>query len=267
MLLSLLTPLASLALLSLALPAAPPTVVVEDDVAQLYQQYHAAEDSEALGKLWGEHPDEILYTIDADLEASLAAWEADPENADQEHIAMLQARARWGAAIASKVTGDAIFADYAAAFAGWNDEQKKSFREGQAAFGRSREQLVKGEAVGALNEAVACRELAEPLGDWWGTAMGLSIEGKMLAALERFEEALVPLSRARLIYNELGLVGAEYGVLLDLSVSLQSTGRWERVLVVADAIVALSGRFNHDEGRTMAEGLIAEALAALGREG
>jgi len=266
MLLSLLTPLTSLMLLSLTLPVEPPTPVVEDDVAQLYQEHHAADDGEALAKLWGEHPDQILYTIDADLEASLAAWEADPENADSAHIAMLHARARWGAAIASTVTGDAIFADYAAAFTGWTDEQKKSFREGQAAFGRSREHLAKGEAEGALKEAIACRELAEPLGDWWGTAMGLSIEGKMLAALGRFDEALVPLSRARLINNELGLVGAEYGVLLDLSVSLRSTERWERVLVVAEAIVALSGRFDHDEGRQMAEEFIAEALTALGRE-
>ena len=127
--------------------------------------------------------------------------------------------------------------------------------------------MAQNNAGGALQEAIACRELAEPLGDWWGTAMGLSLEGKMLASLERFEEALVPLSRARLIYNELGLVGAEYGVLLDLSVGLQSTGRWERVLVVADAIVALSGRFDHAEGRQMAEDLTAEALAALGRDG
>lgn len=257
-----------LTLLALVAPLAPPAAL-EEDVAQLYQQAHAAADAEALARIWSEHPDEILYSIDADLEGSLAAWEADPAGQDeaaQERIVLLQSRALWGARIAATATGDAIFADYASAFVGWTDAQKRTFREGQATYGRAREALAAGDAPGALEQAVRCRELAEPLGDWWGTAMGLSLEGKVLAGMERFEEALLPLSRARLIYDQLGLVGAGYGVLFDLAAALRGSGRWERLLVVADAIDSLSDHFSHDEGGQMARELRDQASQESGRD-
>jgi hypothetical protein len=262
MLVSVLTLLASL-----ALAAEPTASLLPDEVAERYAQLHDAADDKGLAALWREHTDQILYTIDADLERSLKIWEADPKNPDSETIAELHARALWGARIASEVTGDAIFADYASAFVGWTSKQKEDFRAGQQAFGRGRNAMGQGQAEAALEAAIACRELALPLGDWWGTAMGLSLEGKLLAEMGHPDQALAPLSRARLLYEQLGLVGAEFGVLVDLLAALRSTESWERVLVVAAAVADLAERFDQADGRSLAQQARGEALKELKRDG
>ena len=96
--------------------------------------------------------------------------------------------------------------------------------------------------------AVECRELAEPLGDWWGTAMGFGAEGQALAALGRHEQALVALARARLIHHDLGLFGSECRNLLGMLAALDALGRPTRADGVAARAAELAERLGDAEG-------------------
>ena len=228
------------------------TFAVQDaqDPAVAYRAAFQARDAAALGELWLAHPDRILTTIDADLEGSLAEWERPAEEADVEKIRQLQERALWGARIASSVTGRPIFADYASSFVGWNDEQKRAFRDGQAAFGRARQALRGGEEqrADALAAARECRELALPLGDWWGAAMGLSGEGQAHSSMGSHAEGLVASSQARLIYSQLGLSGSEYGCMKTMADQLEALERWPRLITTLEAAVELGSALGDTKG-------------------
>ncbi len=220
-----------------------------DELTSAYGEACDARDAAALAKLWKEHPQRILATFDADLEASLSAWEAAPGEPESEAIEALERRAQWAAQIASEVTGRPIFADYAASFAGWTADEKARFRAGQKAFGVAMGALREGRAEDALAASRECTALAMPLGDWWGSAMGLGGEGQALLALERHDEALLAASRARLLNHQLGLAGAELqclGVMLEAGRRL---GRHARALVAARDSEELAGALGHDDAR------------------
>lgn len=193
-----------------------------------YQALAEARDREGLAELWGSMPSSILPIFDGDLEGALATWEESPDAPDQERIDALLARAVFAAEVASEVTGRPIFVDYATSFAGWDTEQKRSFRAGQKAFGAAARALGEGNAEAALAAAVECHTLALPLGDWWGAAMGLDAEGRSLLALERPAEALTPASRARLLYSQLGLSGSELGSTILVADCCEALERWGR---------------------------------------
>lgn len=251
--------------LALAVACLLSPLAAQDDVASSYRALHAAGDAAGLAELWVAHPDQILVTIDADLEGSLSLWEQADGEPDSEAVAALQRRAVWGARVASEATGKGIFADYASAFVGWTDEQKQRFRAGQAAFGSCRQALAAGDQQAALEAAVSCRDLALPLGDWWGAAMGLSMEGQVLAAMGRHEQALAPLGRARLLYEQLGLTGSAFSALAQLARSCTSLERFERGLASADALRAMALALDHDEGLLLAVELRGQCLEGLGR--
>lgn len=231
------TPAESLAVVGFALPA----LTQDLDPQTRYEQAVEARDREALAALWRERPDAILGLFDSDLERSLSVWEQSPDSPDRERIAALHQRALFAASLASEVTGRGIFADYASSFVGWTDEQKRSFRAGQRAFGAALDALRSGDAEAALASAVECRERALPLGDWWGTAMGLSVEAGALARLERHEEALASASRGRLIYSQLGLVSSEFQCLMSMVEACEALVRPRRALAALDAAIALVG--------------------------
>ena len=67
--------------------------------------------------------------------------------------------------------------------------------------GRAGKALKEGKGEDALRAARECTARALPLGDWWGTAMGLSAEGRALAMLGKHEESLAQASQARLILS------------------------------------------------------------------
>jgi tetratricopeptide (TPR) repeat protein len=221
-------------------PVDPAVPAVQDRGTEVSQRYHAlaaAGDGAGLAALWQGNPDLVLPVIDADLEGSLKLRESS-ETPDEQAIAALQARALFGARAAEQASGHPILVDYAASFVGWDAEQQRRFRAGQAAFGRARQAARAADHAAALAAATECRELAEPLGDWWGTAMGLGAEGQALAALGRHEEALVALARARLIHHDLGLDSSAYRNLLDMLDALQALGRAvRRDAVLAQALV------------------------------
>ena len=237
-----------------ALTLAPPNVTPEPQatapgqVPARYRELFEQRDAEGLRELWLAHPTLILGTFDGDLERSLALWEKSPEASDAERIGALHERATWGARIASEATGRPIFADYAAAFIGWNDEQKLAFRAGQAAFGESRRHIQAAEFDAALESARECLDLALPLGDWWGTAMGYTAEGMALQAAGMHAEALVATGQARLLNAQLGLETPEYRNLLGLLAGLVELARWPRALVCANDAAALARRVNDEPG-------------------
>lgn len=249
------------------LPAPAPLAPQESEADPVVTAYHAAHEAgneEALANLWREHPDRILVTIDADLEGSLAAWEADP--ADGDTIEALEARALWGARVASRATGRGIFLDYASSFTGWGDDEKRDFRAGQGAFGAARKAMAAQDAEEALAQARRCRELAAPLGDWWGTAMGYSAEGRALLSLERPAEAAAASGQSRLLYAALGLVGSEYGELGVLAEAARRLSRWERLLALAEVGLTLGEELGDPRARERWLGLRLEAQEALGLE-
>jgi hypothetical protein len=239
----------------------PPADVTED-----YHRFFEARDADGLAAVWIANPGAILVTIDADLEASLSLWEANPSQPDAEAVTALHDRAVWGAEVASRATGRSIFADYASAFVGWTTEQKVAFRGGQQAFGRARGALGERDLDAALEAARECRDLALPLGDWWGAAMGLSMEGQVLLALDRSEEAVVPLEQGRLIYANLGLTGSEYGVLRAMVDVLANLERWPRARVAADHAAAMAEEFGDTAGLSVLLGRRREAELALGMD-
>lgn len=228
-------------------PAAPLVRTSAEDLAQSYATACEARDADALAKLWKANPMSILPTFDADLELSLRTWEASPDSPDSEAIEELQARAQWAAKVASEVSGRPIFADYAASFVGWNADEKANFRAGQKAYGQAMRALQEGQAEQALEAARECTGLAMPLGDWWGSAMGLGAESQALLGLERHPEALLAASRARLLNQQLGLGGAELsclGVMVQAAMKLE---RNERALVAARDAELLAKQLGAEE--------------------
>jgi hypothetical protein len=212
---------------------------VRGDVRAQFLELAEKSDAIALAKLWRDNPYEILTAIDADLEGALATWERSPDKPDTAAIKKQQERAVWGARIASEATGHPIFVDYATSYAGFTTEQKKSFRGGQKAHGRARKAQEAKDFAGAAKAGRECADLALPLGDWWGYAMGLSAEGQALAASGDNENALASLSQARVVYHDLGLVGDEYSCTSAMAKVLLALKHYERALVTVRSAIAL----------------------------
>jgi len=226
----------------------------EADVAASYRKLADAQDASGLEALWRQNPDLVLVTIDEDLEGSLALRERS-DTPDETAIAAMHARALLGARAAVSAGLSPILGDYAAAFAGWDPAQQKQFRSGQKAFGSARAAAKAGRPEEALAAANQCVALAEPLGDWWGTAMGFSAAGQALSALGRHEEALVALGRARGLHHDLGLRASEYGNLQGMVQELQALGAGVRVRELARQAAQLGRDLGDTEGAARFETL------------
>lgn len=228
----------------LALTPAPALAApVQDRRAEVVARYHALFeklDDAGLHALWKENVDLILVTFDVDLEASLKIWEEAPDGSRRSESDKLRNRALWAATHASAVTSNPIFADYAVSFAGWNAQERKRFRSGQAAYKAGMQAFRKTDFSEALAAGATCREAAEPLGDWWGTAMGLTLEGMAHEARGETLHALRKTSRARLLNSQLGLRGSEYQNLRGMISQLTTLERWERAHLAADAAIKIA---------------------------
>ncbi len=217
-----------------------PVVDRAEDVANQYKALFEKLDGAGMRKVWIDNPDLILVTFDGDLEGSLKIHEQAPDGSRDKEAHALRDRALWGATLATEATGNAIFADYAVSFAGWSEAERKQFRSGQAAYREGMQAFRKGDFAAALAAGATCRNAAEPLGDWWGTAMGLGLEGMALEARGQHEQALRRSSRARLLNHSLGLRGSEYQNLRGMISQLSALKRWERAHLCADAAIALA---------------------------
>lgn len=234
----------------LATPATPRAVPAQDpqaEVAASYRKLFEARDQAGLAALWREHPDLVLMTIDEDLEGSLALVEAS-DKPDAKAIAEMHARALFGAQAAIVAGLSPILADYTAAYVGFDAAQQKQFRAGQQAFGKARAAAKAGKHDEALAAGNECLAAAEPLGDWWGTAMGFTAVGQAQLALGQHEQALIAFARARALNHDLGLFGSEYGSLQGMVASLQALKQTARLKEIARQAAALGRSLGDTEG-------------------
>lgn len=178
----------------------------------------AAEDSAAAQRWFAKHPDETLLVIDSYLEGALALVEAG-KPADDAGLTVEQSFAtgkRLGE-LAGRAFREPMFEEYSAAFAGWDGDEQKRFREGQRLFGEGRKAMTEGnhqEAERLFGESYA---MARPLGDWWGMAMALRGHGTALHALGQNEDALLKLMPAVEYYEKLRLRTSELSTRVDLA--------------------------------------------------
>ncbi|MFN0244690.1 MAG: hypothetical protein ACKVWV_17525 [Planctomycetota bacterium] len=205
------------------------------------------QDRAGCSALWKSHPHFVLRVIDADLEGSLMLRESS-EKPDEKRIAQLHERALWGARIAREATGHPMIADYASSFVGWNEQQRRQFRDGQAVYQRAAGALSVDNVKDALEAGRETVERALPLGDWWGTAMGYAAMGEASRKGSEFEDALNHFSHARMIHRDLGLAGDEYGNLRAMIELCNTLERWQRGLEAITDAQALAQQLGDTEG-------------------
>lgn len=246
-------------LLALSGPAvAAPAPDIRSDTRKQFVEIAGKKDHDACLALWRAHPELVLTTIDADLEGSLKLREKSPEP-DLAKIAAMHERALWGAEIAFEASGHPIFRDYAASFVGWNAEEQKRFRAGQAAYGRALKALEEKKHADALAAATECMQLAAPLGDWWGAAMGCDAIATAQVHLGNHEKALEAAAFARVLYHDLVLPTDEYQALQTMITSCHALGRTARERASIDRALELAKQLKDEPG----EKRLLEARAAL----
>jgi hypothetical protein len=229
---------------------------VAQDIGQLrktFEELDAKKDEAGLREYWKQNADVALYVIDSYLEGSLKLIES---KGDAQKVAAMQQLALRGAHAADAALGREIFADYASAFVGWDEAQRKSFRGGQKAHGKSRGALKQGDAAAALKSAEECVALARPLGDWWGTAMGLTAAAEAQEKLGKAEAAADLHAQAWLIHAELGLRGDAYGNLTAMARLYADLGREERARVSAQRALEMARALGDAEGTLKLEELV-----------
>jgi len=223
---------------SLPSPVIPAHAEDEQDVGARYELLSAAQDFDGLVALWREHPDAALVSFDADLERSLALWEAAPEKPPTDEVERLHARALLAARAASQALETPIFGDYAAAFISWDDQSKRDFRDGQKIVGASRAALDEGDETRAAELAENALQRTMYLGDWWGQAMSHAARGRAMQASSGLQHALASYAQARQIYHDLHLSRSEFSNLRHMINMLLLLENWSRAEVaVADALV------------------------------
>jgi tetratricopeptide (TPR) repeat protein len=244
---------------------APTRPMPAADVRARYVELAEASDAAGCRALWKEARGAILPTIDADLEGSLKVREDAGGRAltaeETTRIQEMHQRALWGARQAAE-TGHPFILDYAASFVGWNEEQRSSFRAGQRAYGEARAALKKGEIDAARDAAKRCRELAAPLGDWWGAQMGWEAEARALDLAGQDEEALAAWSRVRMVAATIALTGDEYEAVRRVAEISAKLGRVERARAAARAALDLAEALGDTQGRAGLEKLARDGVGA-----
>jgi hypothetical protein len=230
---------------ALASPAQNPV----QQVRQRFEELDALGDAAALREHWRAHEGLVLYAIDSYLEGGLKLLERSGASEADEQVRASYERALRGARAADEALGRTIFSDYASAFTGWNAEQRASFRAGQRAFGEANGLSKQGKHAEARARAQECIDRARPLGDWWGTAMGLSGVGAASEALGEHEQALDAWQQARLINEALGLKGEGYEATRGSARALSALDRRPRALRAIELGLAQALAFEDAAGR------------------
>jgi tetratricopeptide (TPR) repeat protein len=243
----------------LSLGCLTPLAVAQQDTKQLFESLDESGDAAGIVELWREKPREALGVIDSYLEGSLREVE---KKGDAGAIAKLHERALRGARAASEAFDTPIFLDYASAFVGWSAEQQKQFRAGQAAFKAAVGAMQKKEWDKAVEQGGECLRLARPLGDWWGSAMGLGILGQAEAQRGNAEAALDALSQARLINHDLRLLDDELECMVGMTDALLKLGRAPRATACAEQGIALAATLGNAEAKKAFEERLGRAKAA-----
>jgi hypothetical protein len=251
--------LTALLLVAAPTPCAAPLPVQDrrEEVTARYRSLAAEGDREGLAELWRANIGLVLQTIDADLEGSLALWEAAPEEPPAAEIDALHTRALFGASVAAEALDRPLLLDYASSFVGWTDPQKHAFRAGQAVYGRAAQELREGDREVAYAAGQETVERAMALGDWWGAAMGYTVRGEAARAEGWHEDALSNLSMARSLNHALGLEFSEYRNLRGMLGAARALERAPRALAIARELCRAAEGFGDTEG--LREALTARA--------
>lgn len=221
-------------------PGAAATSAATEDVGARYAELADARDAAGLQALWKEHAAAALPTFDKDLEGGLALWEANQTEPPTDEIRRLFDRALFGAQAAAAALDAPILADYAASFVGWDDVQRRDFRDGQKLVGAAHAALKEGDAGRAVTIATDALWKTQHLGDWWGLAMSHEVRGRALQASQSFEHALAAHAQARQLYGALHMPANELSNLrrmVSLCVLLE---RWPRADVACADALALA---------------------------
>ena len=152
---------------------------------ELYDALYAKGEQTRLAMAFKEDGWNILGYIDMHCEGWLALLEKGEDQSEKgkQKILEIQAKGRDLAAIADRALGDTRFSAYVQNFYGWNAEQRKAFREGQALYKQAETILAAAaspqealQAVTPLQQSIA---RSRPLGDTWGQSMALSALGRV----------------------------------------------------------------------------------------
>ncbi len=216
------------------------------DLRKQFEGLDEKSDSASIVELWRKNPGETLQVIDSYLEGSLREVE---KKGDPQKVAAMHTRALRGARAASEAFDTPIFVDYASSFVGWTAEQQRDFRAGQAAFKAAMGAMQKQDWDGAIEQGNECVRRARPLGDWWGTAMGLGIIGQAEAQRGDAEAALEALSQARLINHDLRLLGDELECMAGMVDALVELGRAPRATACTEQGLALADKLGNAEAK------------------
>ena len=181
-------------------------------------------------ELWKKSPFETLPTIDSYLEGSLKLVETSA-TPDQDAIKSMHAKALNGAGAADVAFGTVIFSEYASSFIGWNREQQKQFRLGQRAYSEAGAALQAKRFEASLAAGQDCLAKAQPLGDWWGTAMGYSAIGAAQKGLGDTEKSLMAYTSSRAIYHDLRLGRSELNCTVEMAKLLKEANNTVRARV------------------------------------
>ena len=223
-----------------------------------FEKLIATNSTSEMIELWKGRPFETLPTIDSYLEGSLKLVETS--NApDQNAIHEMHAKAMQGATAADKAFGSVIFSEYASSFIGWNREQQKQFRLGQKAHADARTLLQAKQFEEALTAGQDCLAKAQPLGDWWGTAMGYAVIGAAHKGLGASEKALTAYTLSRSIYHDLRLGRAELQCTVEMVSLLKQAGNTTRAKVTCLQGIALAEQLGDNPTKSK----LTEILAGL----
>ena len=147
-----------------------------------------------------------------------------------------------------------IFSEYASSFIGWNRAQQKQFRLGQKAYADAGAATKAKRYDAALTAGQDCVAKAQPLGDWWGTAMGFSAIGAAHKGLGDSEKALTAFTASRAIYHDLRLGRAELNCTVEmanlLKQSKQSVNK-ARLKVTCQQGIALAQKLGNEPVKEM----------------
>lgn len=239
-----------------AVTLAAPTAQSGKEVRTKFVELAGKKDHDGLLALWRANPGAVLPTIDADLEGSLRVREkAKDKEPDMAKIGEMHERALWGARIAFEASGDPMIFDYTSAFVGWDEAQRKQFREGQAASGRAGQALEKGDNAGGLAAGEECLQKAMALGDWWGSGMGYDAICAAQRALGKEAAALEAASHAAAIYHSLGLAGDELSATVTVAELCKSLGRPARARVACERAITVAKAMKNDDAVQKIEAL------------
>lgn len=228
-----------LALLPLVLPAALPQASASD-VAERFKAAYEARDEDACRALWSERPERALTTIAGDVDQALGKTAAGDGYGPE--AAALLARALWGARRAEEALGATLLPEQVAAVLSWGEQDRRNHDAEQRIYERGVKSLADGDLSFALEAGVEAVLRAAAIGDWWTTAQAHVLVAEVHQAQSAFDDALVALSRARMMFDGLGAVDDEYHTLVRMAVVCNAMEADERGLEASRRALALRER-------------------------